>query len=190
MKKLCNILLILISLAILVVLILIVIKYTQNYKNEQEIVEVIANLDQTELQEEQEEIIAEYDGYKIIGTIKISKIELEYPILEETTEQTMRKSVTYFWGNGVNEIGNLCIAGHNNYDGTMFGKIKNLEIGDTIELTNMKKITKQYEIYDIFKTNPDDISILEVQEAGTREVTLITCTNGNKERLIVKAREI
>ena len=44
-------------------------------------------------------------------------------------------------------------------------------------------------VYKIFKTTPDDSSVVATEELGTREVTLITCSNGNKERLIVKARE-
>jgi sortase A len=90
----------------------------------------------------------------------------------------------------VNEVGNLCLAGHNNYDGTMFGKVKKLELGDVINLTDLEGTIKQYTIYDKYITNPNDISITETKEFGSRELTLITCTNGNKERLIIKAREI
>lgn len=131
----------------------------------------------------------EYKGHKVVGIIHIPKIELEYPILSETTNETLRLSITKFWGNGVNKIGNLSVAGHNNYDGTMFGKTKDLEIGDVIELTDMTKVTRQYIIYDKYITDPNDISIIEADVFGTREVTLITCSNGNKERLIIKARE-
>ena len=33
------------------------------------------------------------------------------------------------------------------------------------------------------------MNILKTDDKSVREVTLITCTNGNKERLILKARE-
>ena len=80
--------------------------------------------------------------------------------------------------------------GHNNYDGTMFGKTKDLEIGDLIELTDLYNITKKYSIYNKYITDPNDTSVLQTDKLGTREVTLITCSNGNKDRLIIKAREV
>lgn len=136
-----------------------------------------------------------FNGYNVIGIVKISKIGIEYPILDinvynpEETKEPMEYSIVKYWGGNVNEYGNLSIAGHNKYNGTMFGKTKSLKIGDIVELTDTKKITVQYEIYSIFVTDPNDISILETKDANTREVTLITCTNGNRQRLILKARE-
>ena len=50
--------------------------------------------------------------------------------------------------------------------------------------------TIKYSIYDIFVTDPNDVSILLPKDEVIREVTLITCTNGNKQRLILKAKEI
>lgn len=190
MKKVYNILLIVIAIAIITVTILIAVKYGKNYANEQEVEKLIEQINTKEQNIETEEINMEYKGYKVIGIIKIPKINLEYPILSITNNETMKISITKFWGNGVNEIGNLSLAGHNNYDGTMFGKTKTLEIGDSIELTDMKMVTKKYTIYDKYITDPNDSSVTETDEFGTREVTLITCSNGNKERLILKAREI
>lgn len=102
----------------------------------------------------------------------------------------MKYSIVKYWGENVNEYGNLSIAGHNNYDGTMFGKTKKLQLGDKVELTDLKNQTIQYEIYDIFVTDPNDVTILQTKDKSIREVTLITCTNGNKNRLILKAKEI
>ena len=190
MKKICNILLIIIIIAIIIVTVLIITKYTKNQLNEQELGEIVETINREVVQEEVvEEKQMEYKGHKVVGILKITKINLEYPILDTTTNETLRLSITRFWGSGVNKIGNLSIAGHNNYDGTMFGKTKQLEIGDTLELTDMMGITKIYTIYDKFITDPNDISIIESDKFGTREVTLITCSNGNKERLILKARE-
>ena len=136
------------------------------------------------------------NGYDVIGKVKIPKINIEYPILNietsnpEETKVPMRYGIVKYWGGNVNDYGNLSIAGHNNYNGTMFGKTKKLEIGDIVELTDLTNKTIQYKIYDIFVTDPNDVSILKTEDETVREVTLITCTNGNKERLILKAREI
>lgn len=130
------------------------------------------------------------DGYNIEGIIEIPSIGLKYPIINETNDETMKKSVTKFWGSNINEIGNYTIAGHNNLDGTMFGKVKKLQKGEIIKLTDLYGKTVEYEIFNMYIIDPNDVSCTEIVEEGTREVTLITCTNGRKNRLVTKAREI
>lgn len=190
----------------IIILAMIIYKYGSNQINEketQEFVEAFSNIDftnteSTENQEEQvqKQIELEYKGYKVIGIVKIDKIGIEYPILEienidpESAKVPMKLSIIKYWGENVNDYGNLSIAGHNNKDGTMFGKTKKLKIGDIVELTDLTGQTIQYSIYDIFVTDPNDVSILLPKDEQIREVTLITCTNGNKERLILKAKEI
>ena len=168
-----------------------------NEKESQEAVEAFSNIDFSKNDGESENLVQlDYKGYKIIGIVKIPKIEIEYPILEigdidpENAKAPMKISIIKYWGENVNDYGNLSIAGHNNKDGTMFGKTKKLEIGDIVELTDLKGQTIQYSIYDIFVTDPNDVSILLPKDELVREVTLITCTNGNKQRLILKAKEI
>ena len=70
------------------------------------------------------------------------------------------------------------------------GKNKRLKLGDVIELTDLTNKTIKYEIYKIFPTDPNDVTILETEDESIREVTLITCTKGHEQRLIIKAREI
>lgn len=178
----------------------VIYKYGSNQINEkesQEVVEAFSKIDFSQVEEsEKNQIDLEYKGYKVIGIVKIPKIEIEYPILEigdidpESAKIPMKLSIIKYWGENVNDYGNLSIAGHNNYDGTMFGKTKKLQIGDIVEMTDLTGQTISYSIYDIFVTDPNDVSILLPKDEKIREVTLITCTNGNKERLILKAKEI
>ena len=142
-----------------------------------------------ETQNQEQPIELQMQGHKVIGIIKIPAIDLEYPIIDKTTKETMRISISKFSGGEINEIGNVALAGHNNYSGTMFGKNKNLKIKDKIYLTDLTRRTIVYEIYNIFVTDPNDTSILETEDKTKRELTLITCKNGRSERLIIKARE-
>ena len=190
-------LLILLLILAIIVIILIVKKHTERQVYEEKNKEIVqefksAMIVQEETQSQDVEVqepIIEFEGYKVIGIINIPKIELEYPILEETTKATMKISISKYWGKEINSFGNVSLAGHNNYDGTMFGKNKKLEIGDLIELTDLSNNTIEYEIYDIFSTDPNDVTILQTTDSKIREVTLITCTNGRAERLIIKAHE-
>lgn len=142
-----------------------------------------------EAQKQEQPIELQMQGHKVIGIINIPAIDLEYPIIDKTTKETMRISISKFSGGEINEIGNVALAGHNNYSGTMFGKNKNLKIKDKIYLTDLTRRTIEYEIYNIFVTDPNDTSILETEDKTKRELTLITCKNGRSERLIIKARE-
>ena len=194
MKKICNFMIIILVLALIVVLVMIAVKYGNNYKNEKEVSATLESIEQKleeKSPEDEEELLdVEYKGYKIEGIIEIPKIDIKYPIINQTNEETMKLSITKFWGPAVNEIGNYTVAGHNNKDGTMFGKTKYLEIGDTIKLTNLKNETIEYKVFEIYSIDPDDVSIVNSVDPNTREITLITCTNGHKNRLITKARQI
>ena len=184
----------------IVVIGMIIYKYGSNQINEkesQETIEAFSNIDFSQNEEKSEsQNQLYYKGYKVLGIIKIPKINIEYPIIEigdidpESAKKPMKLSIIKYWGENVNDYGNLSIAGHNNKDGTMFGKTKKLQIGDIVELTDLYGQTIQYSIYDIFVTDPNDVSILLPKDELIREVTLITCTNGNKQRLILKAKEI
>lgn len=189
--KLYKILLLLLILAAIVVSILIAIKYIGIYKNEKNAKQVITNISKA-LQENDNvtaEINEQIQGHKVVGIIKIPKIELEYPILEKTSKETLNLSITKFWGNRINEIGNVTLAGHNNLNGTMFGKLKKLEEGDIIELTDIQNVKLNYKVFKTYIIDPNDITCILPEQEGVREITLITCTNGNKNRFIVKARE-
>lgn len=192
-NKIINILLAILIVAIIATIVLIIIKYGRNQKNEKELKEVVATIT-TQIQENKEENEPigdiEVKGYKVVGIIKIPKINIEYPILEKTTDEAMKYSVTHFWGDEVNAIGNYTIAGHNNMDGTMFGNTSELDIGDIIELTGLDGKKIQYQIFKQYIIDLEDVSCVKSVEAGTREVTLITCTNGHKNRRVTKAREI
>ena len=199
-KKILDITLILIGIIIIATIILIIIKYAGNAKNEQEMDNIVEQIKKTNLNlelpnnetniENNDITEIEIDGYKVLGIIRIPKIDLEYPILNETNKESMKKSITKFWGPDLNQTGNLTLAGHNNKDGTMFGKVKKLEIGDIIEIEDLYKNTVQYKIFDMYVIDPNDVSCVNSVDANAKEVTLITSTNGNKNRLITKAREI
>lgn len=177
-----------------VVAIFVAKKFYNEGKTENSAKEVLAEIKTTiETSEEVEAvqtIDAELKGYKVVGIIKIPKIDVEYPILEKTTVESLNISITKFWGNEINEIGNVTLAGHNNFSGVMFGKIKKLTIGDIIELTDTQNVTLQYEVFETKIIDPNDISCILPIEEGRREITLITCENGKANRFIVKAKEV
>ena len=134
--------------------------------------------------------------YSTIATINIPKINITYPILDgktdsvEETEALLKISPTKFWGPNPNEVGNFCIVGHNYRDTRFFSKVPTLENGDYIEITDESGKTVRYSVYDKYEVNPDDVSCTSQLTNGRKEITLITCTNDSKMRVIVKARAV
>ena len=197
-SKIIDIAICVLIIIVIALVVIIYIKLQENKKAENtisEVVDIVETLQQDMQQEVREEAKQKLEettiqGYKIEGIIEIPKIELKYPIINETSNKAMKVSVTKFFGGNINETGNYTIAGHNNLDGTMFGKVKKLEIGDIIKLTDLYGETVEYKIFDKYVIDPNDVSCTNIVQEGTKEVTLITCTNGNKNRLITKAREI
>ena len=188
---------ILIAVAIIIAIIIIT-RINENKKTLEAmatVVNTVENLQQNLQQDDSEEVKKQLlettiGGYNIEGIIEIPKIELKYPIINKTNDETMKISVTKFWGDTINQVGNYTIVGHNNLDGTMFGKVKKLQKGDSIKLTNLYGETVEYQIFDMYVIDPNDVTCTQIVEEGTKEVTLITCTNGRKNRLVTKAREI
>lgn len=134
--------------------------------------------------------------YTTVAVINIPKINVRYAVLDgetdsiEETDALLKISPTKFWGPNPNEDGNFSIVGHNYRDTRFFSKVPTLENGDIIEITNLStEQTIQYEVYTKYEVVPTDISCIDPPKEG-KEVTLITCTNDNKHRVIVKAKAI
>lgn len=191
MKKVINIILIILIIIAVVILGVIGFNYYKSNKNDQELNQVVQEMENEFKNKtaQDEKIIIDYKGFEVVGIIEIPKINIKYPIINKTNDTTMKYSITKFSGCEINQTGNFVVAGHNNLNGTMFGKVKKLEIGDEIILTDLYNNSITYEIFDKYSVDPNDVSILESVQKDAKEVTLITCTNGHLNRLITKARE-
>ena len=125
--------------------------------------------------------------YSRVGIINIPKIDVNYAILSETTDALLKISPCKFWGPDPNEVGNLCIVGHNYRNSKFFSKVPTLEMGDTIEISDLSGRTLTYEVYDKYTVEPTDTRCTTQLTNGKKEITLITCTDDSKQRVIVKA---
>ena len=126
----------------------------------------------------------------VIGVIKIDKIKIDYPILSSTSDELLTVAPCRFAGPMPNEVGNLCIAGHNYVDYKLFSRLNELELNDEITVYDLSGKNKTYKIYEIYETKPDDMSCTFQDTGGLRIVTLVTCNNVNGKRLVIHAKEI
>lgn len=155
------------------------------------------NLSETLYQEEERNTItsgtvkdSKGNSYSIVGIVNIPKINSRYPIIAETTDALLKVSVCKFWGANPNEVGNLCIVGHNYKNSKFFSKVPTMVVGDIVEITDLSGKTLQYKAYDIYTVDPSDTRCTTQITNGKKEVTLITCTNDAKQRVIVKCTEV
>lgn len=147
---------------------------------------------------EQAEVYVSSSGYryKIIAKIEIPKINVTYSVLQgetgsiEETEELLKISPVKFHGYDPNEVGNFCIVGHNYRNTKFFSKVPTLVVGDTIILTDLTKRTITYRVYDKHTVDPNDTSDTTQLTGGKKELTLITCTDDSKQRVIVRCREV
>mgnify|MGYP000360359407 CR=1 FL=1 len=131
-----------------------------------------------------------YRGYEVMGKIKIPTTGLETIILEKVTPSSIESSVAILYGPGLNKVGNTVIVGHNYRNKLFFSKVPTLEYGDIIEITDLSGKTVKYSVYDKHEVDPEDTSDTTQLTNGRTEITIITCTNDSKRRVIVKATAI
>lgn len=138
---------------------------------------------------EKENIIEEYKGYDVIAKLEIPKINLETYVLKTYSEEALNVSVVKFYGADPNKEGNFCVAGHNFKNNNMFKNLKKLEKGDNLFVIDKNGEKIEYQVYDVYKVLPENVECLSQETNSKKEITLITCTNDSKKRIIIKARE-
>lgn len=167
--------------------------FIENNRNEQIAKDIVTQLELDALYSNPSRLIvpsqSQEQNSSILGTISISKIAIEYPIFSETTDEFLKIGVCRFSGFMPPSKGNLCIAGHNYNNQKLFSRIGELGLGDEIILKDLTGKQYFYEVYDSLEVTEDDASPIAPSFPNTCELTLITCTNKNSHRIIIKAKE-
>lgn len=131
-----------------------------------------------------------YNGFLTAGTIEIPATNLKCPIIarSEYSQKALDTAVVELYGPGLNQVGNTTISGHNYRNGTFFSNNKKLNIGDKIYITDLTGKRLSYTIYDKFEAedNYSDYMVRDTQ--GAIEISLSTCTDDAKARLIILAK--
>ncbi|MBR2240177.1 MAG: sortase [Clostridia bacterium] len=129
--------------------------------------------------------------YKVDSILNIPSLEINYPVLSDSSTELLKISLNKFWGGEPNSVGNYCVVGHN-YDGKdiFFGKLHKLQNGDVVELQDKTGKLVRYKVYNKFVVQPTDVACTSQLTNGKVEMTLITCSDGGKTRLVVKCRAV
>lgn len=131
-----------------------------------------------------------YNGFLTVGTIEIPATNLKCPILSrsEYSIKALETAVVELYGPGLNQVGNTIIFGHNYRNGTFFSNNKKLNIGDRIFITDLTGKRLSYTIYDKFEAEENYSDYMARDTQGGIEISLSTCTDDSKARLIIFAK--
>ena len=127
------------------------------------------------------------NNQRTLAILKISSINLKAPIVngEENLNYVVAK---YKNSPSFGENGNTILAAHNNMKGSIFKNLYKVKIGDTVEVQKDNELFR-YKITQREIVEPNNPSLL-TQDLSKKEITLITCTNRAKQRLIIKGELI
>lgn len=192
MKKFINILIFLFIFALyLITFMMIYDNFRERKLNNQE--KYALELFENKIEKKKEEIpenqtyTVSYKGYTILGRIEIPRVGINTVILKEHTYAAMNIGAIKTYGVDLNENGGFVISAHNfRGKSSFFYPIRNLKNGDKINISDNKGRNMEYTVYSVSRyVEPNDTSYLV--KTDDYHVTLVTCENGGKSRIVVKA---
>lgn len=184
-RRIIGLVLIIVGLSIIVSIVYKKIETKNKQKELQNILEQVINDEPRELSKEEEEKLI--SGYKPIALMEIPSINLSQGLVEGISDDVLQYYLGHFEGSAMpGEKGNFAVAGHRVSDySEAFVNLYKTEIGDKI-LVKANKKEYVYEITENFIVAPDKVDVLDNTDDAT--ITLVTCTVGAKERVIVKGK--
>ena len=131
-----------------------------------------------------------YEGFVMIGYITIPKTNVKLPILDSVTPDSLNTAVAVLYPSNpqLNEPGNVVIIGHNYRNGKFFSDNDKLSVGDKVLIKDATGRELSYTIYQKFQTTEQDTSFYTRNTNGVAEITLSTCTDDSKARIIILAK--
>ncbi len=131
-----------------------------------------------------------YKEFVMLGYITIPKTNVKQPILDVVTPESLNTAVAVLYPSNpqLNQPGNVVIVGHNYRNGQFFSDNKKLSVGDKIMIKDNSGTELTYTIYQKFETSEQDTSFYTRNTNGVAEITLSTCTDDTKARIIILAR--
>ncbi|MBP5330272.1 MAG: class D sortase [Lachnospiraceae bacterium] len=149
----------------------------------------LANLTETENAGEENFDRSKLSWQKCIGVISIEKIDIVYAVVEGIEDINIFYAIGHFPDSvGIGKEGNCALAGHSGgTNGKFFQDLKDLEKGDEVVMTDLEGYEYTYVVTEIFVVNPEDVYVVQDLGKPGKYLTMVTCTNYGRKRLIVRA---
>ena len=136
---------------------------------------------------ERDMTVGTVDGREYIGTLLISSLDLELPVLSQWSYDGLKIAPGRFSGSTFTD--DLTICAHNY--AAHFGRLRTLEPGTEVDFRDMDGMVWTYEISEITELGPTDIDEMTVKTPeDTWGLTLFTCTPGGQTRVTVRCERM
>lgn len=123
-----------------------------------------------------------------LAILRLDRLDIKVSVSEGIEKDILRLSAGHFPSSELPGEGNFAIAGHSSMVYTcLFNDMHKAIRGDTITVTTRTE-KHQYIVTEIFVAEPTDVELLE--HANESIITIVTCTNSGKERLIIRGIEV
>lgn len=121
-----------------------------------------------------------------LAVIDIPKLGIKGQVVEGTDDNTLKNYIGKVKGTAnPGEVGNFCVAAHNNIYTEIFRNLHRIQVGDKVRVVTRNK-QYIYQIQSKETVNPRQIEVLEPKGNGEKEITLITCNSNATARIIAK----
>lgn len=119
------------------------------------------------------------------AVLQIPSIGVLAQVTEGSDSETLRYYVGVVEGSSrPGQIGNYCLAAHNNIDTEIFKNLHKIENGAFVNVYTQSKMYT-YKVTDKYNVKPTQTEVLD-KSNDKKEITLITCNYNASERVIVK----
>ncbi|WP_278600558.1 class D sortase [Clostridium tertium] len=180
-----GIILIIVGLALIVSIVYKKIETSRKQKELQNILEQVISEDPEDGSEGKQE--KSINGYEPVALIEIPSINLSQGLVEGITDDILQYYLGHFETSvKPGEKGNFAVAGHRVSDySEAFVNLYKVEAEDEVIVKANKK-EYIYKVTENFIVDPSRVDVLDNTDDAT--ITLITCTVGAKERVVVKGK--
>lgn len=140
---------------------------------------------------EEEANLPDYVTLTCIAMLDIESVDIHLPVWDECSKVSLRYGAGHYEDSVLpGEVGNCTILAHHmRTKGSMFNRLDEVVIGDTIKITTQGGHEFYYDVDEILVIEAKDlINYVNGDVADNKQVTLVTCTyddTGRKLRLLV-----
>lgn len=119
-----------------------------------------------------------------IAVLDIPSRNIRGQVVNGIDDETLKDYIGRFESSAEpGQIGNFCVAAHNNIYTELFANLHNVQIGDRVRIVT-KDMEYVYRVTSKEKVTPDRTDVLE--GSNKREITMITCSDFATKRWVVK----
>lgn len=153
--------------------------------------EMYAEMEEGEEIKEEDKVeidYSKYDNYTIVAKMEIPSIDLVDVVVEGESLKNLKIALGHFKDTPLPGGGaNFAVCGHNGGRyGVLFDHLEDVKAGDMVTITLTDGTVWNYEVKDVYIVEPTDFSILDQYDDGIDRITLMTCTPGGKQRIVVR----